>query len=165
MTEILKPINHIYKVKIKKIIFGPQCLDRTLLQGEKDDYTYVEADIPEEAIKEIKTWKSYFENWNKLPKEEKQNNSPFKLAESRIEQTLFGEYLMDITEKVLKCSHRFKNKKGDYTCGIPVHDLEDNPDKDDDFINLNGEFGMCYIEGFSPSDLEDCPYNIDSEEI
>ncbi len=53
------------------------------------------------------------------------------------------------------CIKRFKNKNDEFTCGMPIHDIKDHPDRDDYHFNNNGEDGMCVLEGFDAP--EDCP--------
>ncbi len=63
-----------------------------------------------------------------------------------------------IIEELPPCAFRHRNKEGSITCGRPIHDIPDHEEKDDEHYNLNGEFGMCGVEGFDYPE-EDCPMN------
>jgi hypothetical protein len=56
--------------------------------------------------------------------------------------------------KIIKyphCDLMYKNRRGEYTCGRPIHDIEGHEDQHNPHWNDNGEFGMCAIGGY------DCP--------
>ena len=61
-----------------------------------------------------------------------------------------------LIEELPPCPLRHRNKNDALTCGTPVHDLQDHPEKDDEHWNMNGEFGMCGIEGYDYPE-EECP--------
>lgn len=50
------------------------------------------------------------------------------------------------------------NKEGSITCGRPIHDIPDHEEKNDEGYNMNGEFGMCGLEGYDYPE-ENCPMN------
>jgi len=83
---------------------------------------------------------AFWKNYNNLSPEERKKWHPFKFREGKI-------------EKMLKCKQRYKNKQGDYICGIPT--TEDLPDKN----SLNGYFGGCFLHGYDNEELSFCPYN------
>lgn len=61
-------------------------------------------------------------------------------------------------EELPPCAMIHRNKEGSITCGRPIHDIQDHEEKDDESINMNGEFGMCGLEGYDYPE-EDCPMN------
>lgn len=54
------------------------------------------------------------------------------------------------------CERLHKNRRDEYTCGRPIHSIEEHKEKDDDMWNNNGENGMCVLEGYDKPD-GDCP--------
>ena len=140
MSITLKPVNNVYEVPIKDISFmacleGPpavgHCETTTLSQGRNEIY----------AKFNLTQYPGFFTNWKKLTPEQRQRFQPFILDHDKE------------VEKVLECTRRFQNSKGDYTCGIPMKDGQ-FPDLD----ALNGEFGGCCISGYDIPDFPDCPY-------
>jgi hypothetical protein len=143
-THPTKQTIPLFRVPIWLIIQGPPCLDGSNLQGIQQSTALVEAENAESAIERLKQFPGYDRNYNNLQPEQRRRVQPFKLKED--ESPL----------RLPDCERRHKNKDGDYTCGRPVHAIEDHEDKDDDGVNLNGEFGMCSISGYD-SPEQGCP--------
>ncbi len=61
-----------------------------------------------------------------------------------------------LIEELPPCSLRHRNRANAITCGTPVHDIPNHPEKDDEHWNSNGEFGMCGLEGYDYPESE-CP--------
>lgn len=53
------------------------------------------------------------------------------------------------------CDKLHMNRREEFVCGRPIHSIEDHPDQHDEHWNNNGEYGMCYLQGYSSP--EDCP--------
>ncbi|MGD2072489.1 MAG: hypothetical protein PVG65_03275 [Candidatus Thorarchaeota archaeon] len=136
--------NPIFKVPIFKFSFL-ECLGGETIQGERRSSCLIEAVGEIDAIVQLREYLGYWKNYNQLSKEERKKVIPFKLD------------MKGKIERILDCERRYKNQRGDYTCGRPVYSIEDHPDKDDECSNMNGEFGMCCIEGYDIPEY--CPYN------
>ena len=141
-----EPVNNIYHVPIEKLS-ALECSDGGQLIGAQETTILVEADNEVDAVMKVTEDPQYISNYAQLTLEQKKVLAPIRLNRKR------GE----ITE-VLHCERRFKNRRGDYTCGRPIHDIPEHSDKDDDMFNINGEFGMCCIEGYDVPEGFDCPY-------
>jgi len=135
----MQPINNIYWVPIEEISFQA-CSDGSTIQGGHFTKTLVEADSPGEARIALRQLLNFADNYNDLSVEKRRRLKPFRLAEGEI-------------EKVLECGRRFKNNRGDYTCGKPVNEYGEY-----DPSGINGEFGGCCIDGFDFPDGDLCPY-------
>lgn len=70
-----------------------------------------------------------------------------------------GRPTSTIIEELPPCVIRHINKEGTITCGRPIHDIPDHEDKDDEHFNMNGEFGMCGLEGYDYPEEDYCPMN------
>lgn len=138
--------NNVYWVPIKAVSFL-ECLDEPPAVGHRETKCLSEGRDAEFARSNLRDYPGCGENWNKLTPEQKQRIQPFLL-----------DYDREV-KKVPECQRRFKNRYGDYTCGLAVHDVEGHEDKDDESVNMNGEFGMCVIEGYDTPNFEDCPFN------
>lgn len=136
------PVNNLYRVPVEIISFL-ECSEGRALQGACKTHFWVEANTPSEAERNLRSLPAFGDNFDNLSAGERKGLMPFRLREGNVEQ-------------VRCCERRFKNRDGDYTCGKPIHDIEGNPDMDDDSINMNGEYGFCCIEGFDIP--EGCPY-------
>lgn len=141
-TEINLPI---YKVPVGLACFL-STLDGGHLQGSMSHNYLVEATNKRRAKLSLMKSPHFWRNYNQLPKEQREKLRPFTLLDEQITE-------------ILKCNKRHKNKDGDYTCGIPVHEMP--PEKRGLYSpdSTNGEFGMCCIEGYDPFDSDECPYN------
>ena len=141
-TEINLPI---YQVPIWLIEF--LATNGKPLQGSSPHYFLVEAENKTKARLSLTNASSFWKNYNKLPVEERKKLEPFRLRrKGKIEQ-------------ILECDKRHKNKRGEFTCGIPVSEM---PAEEREFYSpdsTSGEFGMCCIAGYDPFDSPDCPYN------
>jgi len=143
----MEPANNIYHVPISIIIFGPSCSEGRPLQGRQETTTLAEGENKTAARLSLTTYPSFHRNWVNLTPEERKRITPFRLrSKGKIEQ-------------VPSCERRFKNKRGDYTCGKPINSIEKHLDQTDEDINNNGEFGMCVVMGYDTPGFEDCPYN------
>lgn len=147
-VDTQNPANDIYKVPIN-IHHWAECHEGRPLHGLQESTTLGEGSTPEEARASLKSYLGYLENWLKLSFEERKRISPFELRDLRQ-----GEI-----EKIPSCSRRYKNKRGEYTCGRALHTIPDNADRDNELINGNGEFGMCVLMNYDVPEFEDCPYN------
>ena len=90
---------------------------------------------------------NFWKNYNAVSKEERKKLQPFTLLRK-------GKI-----EEILECEKRHKNKRGEYTCGIPVSEM---PAEEREWYSpdsTSGEFGMCCIGGYDIFDSPDCPYN------
>lgn len=67
-----------------------------------------------------------------------------------------GKPSYNTLEELPECSRIHLNRNGGITCGIPIHDLPNHPEKDDDSWNNSGEHGMCGLEGYDYPE-ENCP--------
>jgi len=144
MVRMSLPVNNIYGVPVETISFL-ECSEGRALQGACKTHFWVEANTPNESERNLRSLPAFEDNFNKLSVEKRKGLRPFRLREGNVEQ-------------VRCCEKRFKNRDGEYTCGKPIHDIEGNPERNDDSVNMNGEYGFCYIEGFDiPEDLG-CPY-------
>ncbi len=56
-----------------------------------------------------------------------------------------------------RCPHMFQNKIEEVTCGRPIYDIKDHPEKKDRHWNTRGEFGMCALEGMDTPEDSGCP--------
>ena len=138
------PANNIFRVPI--ILYSwMKCLKGTI-QSEQASETLAEGSTPEEARDSLKFYPGYIDNYQKLALEERKRIPVFDLRPGKIEQVPF-------------CSRRHRNKKGDYTCGKALHAIPSHPDRDDEGINENGEFGMCVIMGYDAPGFPGCPYH------
>lgn len=100
----------------------------------------VEAESAEDARERLKQFPGYHRNYNDLQPEQRKGIQPFRLKEGAI-------------VRMADCEKRHKNIRREYTCGVPKHNIENQ----DDETNMNGEFGMCCLEGYDFP--EDCPLN------
>jgi hypothetical protein len=138
-------INNIWWVPILEIS-AMKCSEGRDLIGRRETKFLVEGDTLAQAIINATSYPGYVDNYRNLTEEQRRRITPFKLdLEKRAERVLF-------------CSHRFKNRTEDYTCGIPVHDIKRHEDQHDKSVNINGEYGMCCIMGYDVPDFSDCPY-------
>ncbi len=120
---------------------------RKPLQGKRHHHYLVEGTNKKDAKLLLTKEPSFWRNYNQLPIEKRKKLQPFTLLRK-------GKI-----EEILACEKRYKNKRGDYTCGKPIYSIENHEDKNDKMVNMNGEFGMCCIEGYDTFDSPDCPYN------
>lgn len=140
---VKKPSN-IYRVPIEEIYFL-SCVGNEIAQGGKDTFALAEGETPGEARISLRKSLAFADNYNDLPSEKRKWIKPFRFREGNI-------------EKISDCEKRFVNRNGEYTCGVPVHDIEGHPDRKDESTNGNGEFGMCCIERYSIPCGIGCPY-------
>ncbi len=140
-----EPVNNIWWIPILEIS-AMKCSEGRDLIGHRETKFLVEGNTHEEALADVRDYPGYIDNYKLLDEKDKKRITPFKLdLEKRAERVLF-------------CDKRFKNKGGDYTCGIPIHNIEGHIDKDDEGSNINGEYGMCCIIGYDVPDGLNCPY-------
>ncbi|MFH1290421.1 MAG: hypothetical protein ABIH92_03365 [Nanoarchaeota archaeon] len=146
-----EPVNNIYRIPVWTIHFM-QCLGDEVMQGRQEASLLAEGDCVAEAVVSLSKEPGYANNYNDLSPEERRGVTPFRFGDAGIEKVLF-------------CDRRFKNQRGEYTCGMPVHDIEGHPDQQDEGSNLNGEFGFCCIDrGCSiPEAGFGCPYAPEEE--
>ena len=135
-TKVVLPI---FKVHIRQYQFVESFAGS--VQGTGENYFLVEAPNQINAMLQITKEPGYIKNYNRMtPEERKKIKSPkFRLdTEKRI-------------ERVPDCEIRHKNKYGQYTCGEVTGEYDD----------LNGEFGMCAVQGYDVPETEECPFNRD----
>lgn len=141
----MKPVNNIYFIPITEII-ALECSEGRPLIGHSETETLAEGNTFEKARDSLKNYPGYIDNYVNLKEESKKKIIPFKLSERAFQGNI---------EKVLDCDKRFKNLRGDYTCGKPINE---NFEVDENVIN--GEFGICCImKGYDIPEF--CPYNKD----
>lgn len=113
----LQPINNIYIIPIKDISFL-ECLDG-VATGHQETTTLAEGNNKTNARLSLTQYPGFHKNWINLAPEHKKRIQPFKLNRR------------GLIEPVLYCDRRFKNNSDDYTCGMPVHDIEGHEDQYD----------------------------------
>lgn len=145
INNMAEAVNNIWWIPILEIS-AMKCSEGRDLIGHRETKFLVEADNSDKVLENAREYPGYVDNYSKLTEEQKRRITPFRLD------------LEKKAERVLFCSHRFKNRTDDYTCGKPVHDIEGHEDKDDDSANINGEWGMCCIMGYDAPDFLNCPY-------
>ena len=142
--KVIQPVNNIYRVPIERIFHLP-CSEGRPIQGAGNGYTLIEADSETDAVRRLEECPNFAVNYFRLTAEQRETlrREPFMIREGEI-------------TRVLHCDERFKNKYGDFTCGMPIHDIEGHENQHNEFINANGKFQMCCLEGYDvPSG---CPY-------
>lgn len=125
---------------------NPEHLDpdfiRRHLHGVRHTFAWIEAESKEEAIK------TFHKEWDGAKVGTRQ-------------KALIIEHPEKI-KMIERCKIRHRNKQGGFVCGLPMHDLPDEWFYEDDKENMNGEFGMCWIEGYDCPDV--CPVPFDEED-
>ena len=117
-------------------------------QGIQEKSVLVEAENKTKARLSLTEEIGFWRNYNKASPEDRE----------KIKGHLFKLKREGKIEKILGCEKRHKNNEGDYTCGRPINSLSRVERKL--YTNkMDGEFGMCCIEGYDPFDSDDCPYN------
>ncbi len=140
-TKITLPI---FKVPVLLYEFL-DCGEAGTAQGAREHVFLVEARDTQEAIGKLESNWAFWENYNALSNEKRKNLKPFRINEDRA------------VERILECELRHKNIREEYTCGMPIHSIGGHPDKNNESMNNNGEFGFCCIEGYDIPD--NCPYS------
>ncbi|MDD5193007.1 MAG: hypothetical protein PHF67_00300 [Candidatus Nanoarchaeia archaeon] len=141
--ETLEPVNNIWWIPI---IVASGVADDGALIGPRPSSFLVEGNTSEQASATARTFLGYIDNYVPLDAGKRAKLKPFRLS------------LRGIAEKVRVCDHRFKNRDGAYTCGRPIYSIRGHRDRDDEGFNMNGEHGMCCLEGFDPPEGLNCPY-------
>lgn len=107
----------------------------------RNTYCLIEADSEEEALRE------FAEEWEASKCGRK--SPALRIDEER---------------KIIRypnCEHMHKNRRGEFVCGRPIHDIEGHEDQHDYHWNMNGERGMCFIDGYDAPDW--CPIKKEEE--
>jgi hypothetical protein len=56
-----------------------------------------------------------------------------------------------------ECVQMHVNDRGGITCGRPIYSIPDHPEKNDESMHFNGEFGMCGLDGYDFPETDTCP--------
>jgi len=125
-----------------------QCVDSVdgVVYGELYHYYTIEAETKQAARRELVQDPNFLRNYNLAPIDEKRKLQPFTLRKGVIKQ-------------LPSCPLMHRNIKDEFTCGRPQYIVDDNWDTNSENFSIQGEYGMCVLQGYDAPDFPKCPYN------